>query len=131
MLIHTKSRRTNILHACIKGNNVFMSSRNIICLSNFLVCFSACFIVTSADSPFDIIILCTSSLTFVISDANLEKSLFILVIVISLIDNRCHFISIFNFGLFSSNYSAPYYMISCLAVVLQQGMRCISNFRSS
>lgn len=29
------------------------------------------------------------------------------------------------------NYSAPYYMISCLAVVLQQGMRCISNFRSS
>jgi len=31
----------------------------------------------------------------------------------------------------SSNYSAPYYMISCLAVVLQQGMRCISNFRSS
>ena len=30
-----------------------------------------------------------------------------------------------------SNYSAPYYMISCLAVVLQQGMRCISNFRSS
>ena len=23
------------------------------------------------------------------------------------------------------------YMISCLAVVLQQGMRCISNFRSS
>ena len=31
----------------------------------------------------------------------------------------------------ASNYSAPYYMISCLAVVLQQGMRCISNFRSS
>ena len=33
--------------------------------------------------------------------------------------------------LFQGNYSAPYYMISCLAVVLQQGMRCISNFRSS
>ena len=33
--------------------------------------------------------------------------------------------------LHDSNYSAPYYMISCLAVVLQQGMRCISNFRSS
>ena len=32
---------------------------------------------------------------------------------------------------FAGNYSAPYYMISCLAVVLQQGMRCISNFRSS
>ena len=31
----------------------------------------------------------------------------------------------------NGNYSAPYYMISCLAVVLQQGMRCISNFRSS
>ena len=40
----------------------------------------------------------------------------------------------FNFVNFQEglrNYSAPYYMISCLAVVLQQGMRCISNFRSS
>ena len=36
-----------------------------------------------------------------------------------------------HFEITFSNYSAPYYMISCLAVVLQQGMRCISNFRSS
>ena len=36
-----------------------------------------------------------------------------------------------NLYIVGRNYSAPYYMISCLAVVLQQGMRCISNFRSS
>ena len=40
-------------------------------------------------------------------------------------------LSTFNFVGIDGNYSAPYYMISCLAVVLQQGMRCISNFRSS
>ena len=44
-----------------------------------------------------------------------------------------YLIAFMNFNLkeLGGNYSAPYYMISCLAVVLQQGMRCISNFRSS
>lgn len=42
-----------------------------------------------------------------------------------------NFFKIFNGITYNCNYSAPYYMISCLAVVLQQGMRCISNFRSS